>query len=96
MNYKMYCVFKKSVSQLQSHTQFISILNGVILVLRVRHAQSITRSLMSCLPRTLAGGFVHSVHMKRQYNIGVESTGSSSVTLAKLFNLSEPPCPHLR
>ena len=32
--------------------------------------------------------------MKWQYSIVVESTGS--VSLAKLFNLSEPPFPHLQ
>lgn len=85
----------------QSHnfkatTQFISVPNGVILVLRVGPAQFITRSITSHLPRTLAGGVVHSVYMKRQYSIMGESTAYSCVTLAKLFTRSGPPCPHVQ
>lgn len=81
---KCVCFKKKSVSQLYSHTWFISIPNGVILVFRVKHSPSITRPIISCWLRTLAGGFAHSVYMKRQYNKAVaENTGCSCVTLGR-------------
>lgn len=51
-----------------------SILNGVFLVLRVRHAHSVTRPITSCLLRSLAGGFVQSARVKIRDSIVVEST----------------------
>lgn len=80
---KCVCFLKKSVSWLYSHTWFISTLNRVLLALRVKHAQSITRPITSCWPRTVAGGFAHSVYMKRQYRVVAESAGCSCVSLGR-------------
>ena len=52
----------------------ISTLNGVFLVLRDRHAESVTKPTISSLPRTLAGDFVHSDHVKKQNSTVVEGT----------------------
>lgn len=91
-----YTVFLRTQSHTVIATLFlfsylISTLNGVFLVLRDRHAQSVTRSTVSSLQRTLAVDFVHSDHVKRQDSTVAEGTDLAVWAWAS-YLASEPPC----